>query len=141
MRVLSSTSGSGCSGSSSAYRRSAIGVIRRICARWRSSASPDTFATTSSHPRARNARTSAGAPEHAFREPAKLQPALGADAHLVEQRCDTPPPLRRRVAEQRGEIEEQLFRSEIVVKVRAFRQIPDAPLHSDVADRAPKNFR
>src|SRR5207249_4814885 len=73
-------------------------------------------------------------------EAAKLQPALRADAHFVEQRTHAPPALRRRVAEQRGEIEEQLFRGEVVIKVRAFWQVPDAPLHRNVADRPPENF-
>src|SRR5688572_19034125 len=82
----------------------------------------------------------ADALDHPFREFAKRQPALAGYANLIEQRRHTPAPLGAVVAEQAGEIIEELFGGEVVVEVRALGKISDAALDVDIADRASEDF-
>ena len=79
----------------------------------------------------------ADALQHALRELAQLQPPLGADADLVEQ-----PARRGRAARRRdsrtapAKYVEQLFGRQVVVEVRILREVADAPLDRQVAERA-----
>ena len=82
----------------------------------------------------------ADALNHPFRKLAKRQAPFAGHANLIEQRRHTPAPLRAVVAEQAGEVIEELFGSEVVVKVGAFGKVSDAALDVDVADGASENF-
>src|SRR5262249_30141685 len=57
------------------------------------------------------------------------------DADFVEQPAGAGAALTGRVAEEAGEVDEELLRGQVVVEVRVLRQVTDAPLDGNVAER------
>ena len=83
----------------------------------------------------------ADALQHALRELAQLQPALGADADLVEQPARARAALGGAIAEQPGEVLEQLLGRQVVVEVRILGQVADAALDGEIAERPAEQLR
>ena len=79
--------------------------------------------------------------EHPLGEFPQLHPALGADAHFVQQRRHARAAVRARVAHEARKIGEQLFGGEVIVKIGAFGKVADAPLDRHIAHRPAENFR
>ena len=78
---------------------------------------------------------------HPLRELAQLEAPLGAEPDLVEQPRHAGGPLGAPVAEQAGEVAQQLLGGEVVVEVRVLGQVADPPLHLEVAERPAENRR
>src|SRR5262249_6196348 len=83
----------------------------------------------------------ADALQHALREFAQLEATLGTDPYLVEQTSGARAPLSAVVPEEAGEIRQQLFGGQVIVEVRVLRQVADAPLDVEVANRPAEDFR
>jgi hypothetical protein len=83
----------------------------------------------------------ADALEHPLREFPELQLPLRADAHFVEQPARADAAIGAAIAEEAGEVREQLLGSQVVVEERVFRKVTDALLDADVADRPAEHLR
>ena len=79
--------------------------------------------------------------DHALGEFPQLPSTLGADAHSIQQGGRTPLGVDRRIAEEMREVDEQLFRRQVVVEVRILRQVANASSRRDVPDRPPQDLR
>jgi len=77
---------------------------------------------------------------HALRVLAHLHATLCADADLVEQPRGALAPIGRWDVEQAGEVREQFLGRQVVVEIRVFRQISDAPPHVEAADGPSQNL-
>src|SRR5262249_61146543 len=77
---------------------------------------------------------------HSLREFPELQCPLTSDSDLVEQAGGARAAFAVGVSEERREVGQQLLSGEVVVEVRILRQVAEAALDGEIAERPGPNI-